>query len=401
MPSVIAAASEYVPTRVRTRIVVGLSCSFSLGSALCGAIASVVLGPFGWKIVFWIGCLLPLASVPLVVFFFPESPTYLASRGRIAELRAMLARIGPWLRYEPGTAVEPGRPTFPVSALFKSGRALMTSCVWLTYFCSGATLYFLANWLPTLLNSAGFGTRVATLSSSAYQVGGLTGGFLIGALVDRFGAAALSAWLFAAAAGVALVGPGERDGSDDPHGRVPCRRARRRRTERDERLHRRQALSERHPRDGARLGARRASPRRRARRLVGGRLRRRAQPRAARHVPDHRRAGIDLRAGDARHFPPHPAPRRSSAARRDRLIMRAGSRVLIAGAGIAGLTTALALLRRGIDVDLYEQATELRQVGAGVQIGPNGSRVLIDLGLKAAMEAVACEAAGEGGAPLG
>ena len=68
-------------------------------------------------------------------------------------------------------------------------------------------------------------------------------------------------------------------------------------------------------------------------------------------------------------------------------------RILIAGAGIAGLTTALALLRRGIDVDIYEQATELRQIGAGVQIGPNGSRVLIDLGVQAEMEAVVCEAA--------
>jgi len=69
------------------------------------------------------------------------------------------------------------------------------------------------------------------------------------------------------------------------------------------------------------------------------------------------------------------------------------SRILIAGGGIAGLTTALALLRRGIDVAVYEQAVELREVGAGVQIGPNGSRLLIDLGLRDALEEVACEAA--------
>ena len=68
-------------------------------------------------------------------------------------------------------------------------------------------------------------------------------------------------------------------------------------------------------------------------------------------------------------------------------------RILIAGAGIAGLTAALALLRRGIDVAVFEQAPELRQIGAGVQVGPNGSRVLIELGLQPAMEAVVCEAA--------
>ena len=70
-----------------------------------------------------------------------------------------------------------------------------------------------------------------------------------------------------------------------------------------------------------------------------------------------------------------------------------GPHILIAGAGIAGLTAALALLRRGIDVDVFEQARELRQIGAGVQVGPNGSRVLIELGLQSAMEAVVCEAA--------
>ncbi len=48
--------------------------------------------------------------------------------------------------------------------------------------------------------------------------------------------------------------------------------------------------------------------------------------------------------------------------------------VLIAGAGLCGLTTALALLERGYKVRLFEQATELREVGAGVQLGANGTR---------------------------
>lgn len=67
--------------------------------------------------------------------------------------------------------------------------------------------------------------------------------------------------------------------------------------------------------------------------------------------------------------------------------------ILIAGAGIAGLTTALALLQRGVDVDVYEQASELRELGAGLQIGPNGSRILIELGLQRKLEPVVCEAA--------
>jgi len=60
--------------------------------------------------------------------------------------------------------------------------------------------------------------------------------------------------------------------------------------------------------------------------------------------------------------------------------------VAIVGAGIGGLAAALALVRRGIDVDVYEQAPELRELGAGVQISANGTRVLHALGLKEALE---------------
>ena len=56
------------------------------------------------------------------------------------------------------------------------------------------------------------------------------------------------------------------------------------------------------------------------------------------------------------------------------------SHVLIAGGGIGGLVAALALNQRGFDVSLYEQAPELHELGAGVMITPNGSRVLCALG---------------------
>ena len=71
------------------------------------------------------------------------------------------------------------------------------------------------------------------------------------------------------------------------------------------------------------------------------------------------------------------------------------SHVLIAGGGIGGLAAALALLKRGFDVDVYEQAGELREVGAGVQLSSNGVRVLHELGVHEALRALACEAAGK------
>ncbi|PZQ48506.1 MAG: monooxygenase [Rhodovulum sulfidophilum] len=59
----------------------------------------------------------------------------------------------------------------------------------------------------------------------------------------------------------------------------------------------------------------------------------------------------------------------------------AGRDILIIGAGIAGLAAALALARRGARVEVLEQAEALREVGAGLQIGPNGLAVLEALGL--------------------
>ena len=70
-------------------------------------------------------------------------------------------------------------------------------------------------------------------------------------------------------------------------------------------------------------------------------------------------------------------------------------KVLIAGAGIAGLAAGLALLQRGIDVEIFEQAAELRELGAGVQLSANGTRVLIALGLEQQMQAIAAEPSGK------
>ncbi|WLP55091.1 FAD-dependent monooxygenase [Agrobacterium fabrum] len=61
--------------------------------------------------------------------------------------------------------------------------------------------------------------------------------------------------------------------------------------------------------------------------------------------------------------------------------------VAIIGAGIAGLTAALAFARHGIDCDIIEQAGELAEVGAGLQLSPNAARILATLGVLPDIEA--------------
>jgi salicylate hydroxylase len=60
-------------------------------------------------------------------------------------------------------------------------------------------------------------------------------------------------------------------------------------------------------------------------------------------------------------------------------------RIAIIGGGIGGLTAALALLRRGMTAHVFEQSVKSKEAGAGIEISPNGVRVLDALGLEDAL----------------
>jgi salicylate hydroxylase len=64
-------------------------------------------------------------------------------------------------------------------------------------------------------------------------------------------------------------------------------------------------------------------------------------------------------------------------------------KVLIAGAGLGGLTAAACLMQRGHRVRVYEQAPELGEIGAGIQLSANSVKVLDTLGLRERLDAVA------------
>jgi salicylate hydroxylase len=71
--------------------------------------------------------------------------------------------------------------------------------------------------------------------------------------------------------------------------------------------------------------------------------------------------------------------------------MQRKPRVVVIGAGIGGIAAAGALRKLGIEVAVYERAPDLGEVGAGVQIGPNGVKVLRALGLEETLQGLAFE----------
>ena len=91
------------------------------------------------------------------------------------------------------------------------------------------------------------------------------------------------------------------------------------------------------------------------------------------------------------HRPSIPADNRNRSAASYGPVFAAGSkglrempgslRIAIVGGGIGGLTAALALRARGLDVTVFEQAEVLREIGAGVSIHPNAARLLKRIGL--------------------
>jgi salicylate hydroxylase len=69
------------------------------------------------------------------------------------------------------------------------------------------------------------------------------------------------------------------------------------------------------------------------------------------------------------------------------------SKILIAGAGLGGLTAASCLMKAGHRVEIYEQAPKLGEIGAGIQISANAMHVLRDLGLESAIRAAGVQPA--------
>ena len=65
--------------------------------------------------------------------------------------------------------------------------------------------------------------------------------------------------------------------------------------------------------------------------------------------------------------------------------------IIIIGAGISGLTLALALLKNNINVLIFEKEKEIEQRGAGINISPNGTSILYNLGLEEKINSLACK----------
>jgi len=152
----------------------------------------------------------PLLMLPLLVWRLPESVRFLATAGhapgRVAEL---LKQVSPATVFAPDARFIVHETHFsgiPVVHLFREGRSAVTLLLWVVFFMSLLDIYFLANWLPTVLNDLGASVSEAAVIGSMLQVGGVVGTFALGIVIDRFSFRALALVYFAATFAVAAIG---------------------------------------------------------------------------------------------------------------------------------------------------------------------------------------------------
>lgn len=192
MPNVIALVSEYSPTRVRTLMVAAAVCGFSLGGALGGVVAAAVMAHFGWQSVFVIGGALPFIILPFLIRWLPESlPRLLADPSPQTRLHAVVAQVAPG--WTPTVARDGhgarNKQAFPLRLLFARGYAAPTVLIWLAFFCNLLLLYFLANWLPSVVHASGSSLEMANITTAVYQGGGTLGALVLAWICDRLGRA--------------------------------------------------------------------------------------------------------------------------------------------------------------------------------------------------------------------
>ncbi|AOK39350.1 3-(3-hydroxy-phenyl)propionate transporter MhpT [Burkholderia cenocepacia] len=161
MPNLIALSSEAVEPRSRSSAVATMYCGIPFGGVIASLIGVLLGGDTEWRHIFYVGGLGPLLLVPLLVWCLPESRAYLDVAGTQAA-RASVART-----------------------LFGDGRTTSTLALWVSYFCTLIVLYFLLNWLPSLMAARGLDRAHVGLVQIAFNVGAGLGALGIGAALDR------------------------------------------------------------------------------------------------------------------------------------------------------------------------------------------------------------------------
>ncbi|RKP46131.1 MFS transporter [Pararobbsia silviterrae] len=216
MPNATTLVSEYVPQRRRNLLITSMFIGFGVGSAVVGFAAGWLIPRFGWRSVIVFGGAIPLALLPFLFAYLPESVRFMLVRRHAAERIAATIRRVCGYEAAPGTTFSAPEPalhtTKSTAVLFTRGYALTTLSLWITYFMGLLVIYLITGWLPMLIKDSGLPITEAANITAMFQTGGIAGAILAGWAMDRLRPAPVIALAYFGGAlcvfGVGAVGPG-------------------------------------------------------------------------------------------------------------------------------------------------------------------------------------------------
>ncbi|MBY4694633.1 3-(3-hydroxy-phenyl)propionate transporter MhpT [Burkholderia latens] len=165
MPNLIALCAEAAAPGQRSTAVGAMYCGMPFGAALAAVIGIVSPSVEAWRHIFYVGGVGPLLTLPLLALFIKESTHFVAASQHATR--------------DPKGGI--------VHALFSSGRAATTIALWISYLGTLIVLYFLMNWLPSMVLSRGLTPVQASIVQMMFNIGGGIGAIVIAGLMDRIG----------------------------------------------------------------------------------------------------------------------------------------------------------------------------------------------------------------------
>jgi len=194
VPLMAAYINEFAKTGGRGRFSLSVQVLFSIGLPVNVLVAVYVVPNWGWQWMFILGAIPALVAIPLRLML-PESPRWLASRGRFAEADAALKRIEDIAVHEGKTlpplprdlpAVSEAQPR--IADLFRGIYLKRTIAVWFIWIGAYFVTYGLTAWVPSLFN---FVFHLPVQQALTYglilNIVGLGGAFLTWYLIEAIG----------------------------------------------------------------------------------------------------------------------------------------------------------------------------------------------------------------------
>jgi AAHS family 4-hydroxybenzoate transporter-like MFS transporter len=192
LPIMVSLINEFAPKHARATMVVLMFTGVTFGGGLPGLIAAKFMAAHGWRILFWVGGLAPLAIATVLMFALPESVKYLALHpARRNELVALLGRIDGTLRVAPDSQFvisgEHNKARFSLGAVLQGPLAVLTPLYWISNLVALMVFYFINQWMPTVLSSSGVTIEQAAIATTLFQFGGTLAGLLSMRFLDKVG----------------------------------------------------------------------------------------------------------------------------------------------------------------------------------------------------------------------